>query len=285
MDLDKTLIKARELSQKNWLHAVHLLNSIEDDHPNDFRVQTSLADIYYSRMQFSHALKYYLKALSVDPGNTKIIYAIGTCYLSRRDYRLALAYLKRIPDPSEDVLYNIGYAQALLGMHAQCIKTMLELIKRLPHHPYLYSILIEQYFELGELDEALFYVKQAEKNAGDSFQTQSLAGLIYATREQWLPAYYYYRKAEDNGVLNNPEHLLRYANAARMVGRAQECIRILRYGESKWPYINDIHVMLIRTLIQERKFDEAKAAAEKAKRDVQNAPPVLRLLLERLKDL
>nr|MDK2851383.1 hypothetical protein [Candidatus Cloacimonadota bacterium] len=285
MDLDKTLIQAQELSQKNWIYAVHLLTQAEDEHPNDPRVQTSLGDLYFNRMQFSHALKYYLKVLSQNPGDSMIIQAIGTCYLYKHDFRLALAYFTRIPNPSEDVLYNIGYIQAILGKHDDCIKTMLELLRKIPNHPYIYFILIEQYFVLGKLDEALYYVKQAEKFAGPHSQSYLLAGLIYSTREQWLPAYYYYHKAEEFGPINNPEHVLRYANSARMIGEIKQSIRILLYGESKYSYLSDIYVMLIRILIEEDRIDQAKEVAKRARKNLENIPPVLRLLIQRLKDL
>ncbi len=285
MDLDKTIIKAQELSRSNWLHAVHLLTSAEDEHPNDQRLQTVLGDLYFSRMQFSHALKYYLKALSADPGNNRIIQAVANCYLSRHDFRLALAYFQRIPNPPDDVLYNIGYTQAFLGKHDECIKTMKKLLKRLPHHPYLYFVLIEQNFEIGKLDEALYYVKEAEEKAGAHKQTYLMAGLIYSARELWLPAYFYYHKAEDLDKISNVEHLLRYANAARMIGKSQESIRILLKGEKRWPYISDIYVMLLRTLIQEMRIDEAKLVARRIQKNLKEQSPVLRLLIKRLKDM
>jgi tetratricopeptide (TPR) repeat protein len=285
MDLEKTLIQAQELSQKNWIHAVHLLTQAEDEHPNDPRIQIGLGDLYFNRLNFSHALKYYLKVLSISPGDSRIIHAIGTCYLYRHDFRLALAYFKRITNPKEDVLYNIGYAQALLGKHEDCIKTMQELLTKMPNHPYIYFILIEQYFEIGKLDDALYYVKKADKMAGPHSQSYVLAGLIYSTREQWLPAYYYYYKADEQGPINNPEHVLRYANSARMVGKINHSISILLKGESMFPYLSDIYVMLIRSLIETKQIEKARKAAKRARKNLDAIPPVLKLLIQRLNDL
>jgi tetratricopeptide (TPR) repeat protein len=282
MSLENILQRAQALSKKNWVHAIHILNSAEDEYPNDQRLQIMMADLYFVRLQYSHALTHYLKALSADPGNIKIIAAIASCYLANGEYRLALAYFQRIPNPPEDVLYNTGYTLALLGRHKDCIATMKELLQRIPNHPYVYFVLIEQYYQLGLTDQALHYIKEAEQKAGSQVQTLQLAGLIYSAKELWLPAYYYYQKVEKQGSINNPEHCLRYANAARMIGLTDNAIRILNTAQKRWPYIGEIYTMLLRLLIQEKQMKAAKKVANQAKQHLARLSPIQKILIERV---
>ncbi|MDY0324721.1 MAG: hypothetical protein RBQ87_00940 [Candidatus Cloacimonadaceae bacterium] len=283
MDIENILQQAIALSKTNWIHAIHLLTSAEDDHPDDTRLQTMIADLHFFRLQYKLALKHYLKALSSDPGNTRIIHAIASCYMANNDYRLALAYFKRIPNPTDDVLYNTGYLYAILGRHKECISIMKELLVRLPDHPFVYYVLIEQHYELGLHDEALRYIRLAEKKAGKQQQLNLLAALVYSAKEQWLPVYYHYNQAETMGSINNLDHYLRYANAASVIGLSERALRILFQAEIKWPYIGDIYIMLLRILIKRKEYKQADQVVKRAKKNLRQLPSTILLLIERMK--
>lgn len=283
MDIDNILHKAMALSKSNWLHAIHLLTSAEDEHPDDTRLQTMIADLHFFRLQYKHALKHYLKALSADPGNTRIIHAIASCYMANNDFRLALAYFKRIPNPTDDVLYNTGYLYAILGRHKECISIMKELLSRLPHHPFVYYVLIEQHYELGLHEEALRYIRLAEQKAGKQQQLNLLAALVYSAKEQWLPVYYHYSQAESMGAINNLDHYLRYANAASVIGLSDRAIGVLLQAEKKWSYISDIYVMLLRIMIKRKDYKQADQIVKRAKKNLRQLPSTILLLIERMK--
>ncbi|MCK9557542.1 MAG: hypothetical protein WCQ59_03830 [Candidatus Cloacimonadaceae bacterium] len=284
MNIDQIIIQAQELGRKNWLHAMHVLQSAVDEHPNEPRLHTSMAELFIFRMQYSMALKHYLRALSIEPDNLQIIQAIGACYMATGEYRLALVYYKRIPNPSEDILYNIGYAQALMGKSRDCINTMLKLSKRLPNHPYVYFVIIEQYMELGDTDEALHYIQIAQKYAGEHIQLYLFAGLIYSQKDMWMLSYYNYRKAAEAGKINNPEHMMSFAAAALKTGLPRESIRILRESERKWPYLSEIYANLAKTYIYLGEIAEAEKVLARAKKNLAHLSPALRLMQERLKE-
>ncbi|MCB5253209.1 MAG: tetratricopeptide repeat protein [Candidatus Cloacimonadaceae bacterium] len=283
MDIEQTLEKAKALSKTNWVHAIHLLTSAEEKHPEDIRLHTLMADLHFFRLQYKHAIKHYLKALSADPGNTRIIQAVASCYMANNEYRLALAYFKRIPNPTDDVLYNTGYLYAILGRHKDCISIMKELLTRLPGHPFVYYVLIEQYYELGLYDEALKYTKIALQKAGEQQQLYLLAALVYSVKEQWLPAYYSYRQAQSMGAINNIDHYLRYANAASVIGFPERAINILLQAEGKWPYVSDIYTMLLRLLIKRKDYTQAKRVVVRARKNLRQLPSTILLLIERMK--
>lgn len=283
MDIEQTLKKAMALSRTNWVHAIHLLTSAEEKHPDDTRLQTLMADLHFFRLQYKHAIKHYLKALSSDPANTRIIQAIASCYMANNEYRLALAYYKRIPNPTDDVLYNIGYLYAILGRHKECISIMKELLTRLPNHPFIYYVLIEQYYEHGLHDEALRYTKMAMQKAGKQQQLYLLAALVYSAKEQWLSVYYSYHQAETMGAINNIDHYLRYANAASVIGFPQRAVRILLQAEQKWPYISDVYTMLLRLLIKRKDYIQANQVVKRARKNLRQLPSTILLLIERMK--
>lgn len=283
MNIEHILKQAMALSKTNWVHAIHLLTSAEDDYPDDTRLQTLMADLHLFRLQYKEAIKHYLKALSSDPGNTRTIQAIASCYMASNEYRLALAYFKRIPNPTDDVLYNIGYLYAILGRHKECINIMQDLLSRLPNHPFIYYVLIEQYYELGSHDEAMRYIRLAEEKAGKQQQLYLLAALVYSAKEQWLPVYYSYRQAEIMGPIRNLDHFLRYANAASVIGFPERAIRILLEAEQKWPYIGDIYIMLLRLLIKGKDYKHANQVIKRAKKNLRQLPSTILLLIERMK--
>lgn len=284
MNIDLIIQQAHELGRKNWVHAMHLLNTAADEHPNEPRLQESLAELFLTRLHYSSALKHYLRALASQPDNQNLIQSIASCYMGLRDYRLALVYLQRVKSPGDDVLYNIGYAQALLGKNRECIETMKLLLKRLPNHPYVYYVIIEQYYELGDLDEAIRYLKIAQTLAGDHLQLSVFAGLIYSTKGLDLLAFYHYNNASKMGKITNPDHLIRHATSAMKIGLPNEAIRILLDCEKKWPYMNEIYVNLIKAYLFLGDKNKANEALNRARKHVSRLSPSLRLMEERLKD-
>jgi tetratricopeptide (TPR) repeat protein len=283
MNLDLIIRQARELGRKNWVHAMHILNSAVDQYPDDPALQSTMGEMYISRMQYSSALKHYLRALAFEPDNPDIIRNIAGCYLAKRDYQLALVYYQRITNPTEDVLYNIGYTQAILGKNRDCIETMLRLVQRLPDHPYIYYLLIEQHIELGELDTALNYVKIAQRRTGDSMQLNLFAGLINSLKGNDMMSCYYYRLAAAMGEINNPDHMIRFASAALKTGLPHQALRILMQCESQWPYLGEIYVNLIKVYLFLNMKDEAKKVMLRAQKNLAHLSPALRILQERLK--
>ncbi|MCB5261576.1 MAG: hypothetical protein LHW64_06500 [Candidatus Cloacimonetes bacterium] len=283
MNIEHILQKAMALSKTNWVHAYHLLTSAEEEHPDDIRVQTTMADLHFFRLQYKQAIKHYLKALSSDPGNIRTIQAIASCYMANNEYRLALAYFKRIPKPTDDVLYNTGYLCAILGRHKECITIMQDLLIRLPNHPFVYYVLIEQYFEQGQHDEALRYTKMAQQKAGKQQQLYLLAALVYSSKELWLPVYYSYQQAQTMGEISNIDHYLRYANAASVIGFPERAVSILLQAEQKWPYVGDVYTMLLRLMIKRKDYKQAKQVVSRARKNLKKLPSTILLLIERMK--
>lgn len=285
MTIDGIIKQAQELSKKNWIHAMHILQNAEDQHPDEPRLQTTIADLFITKMHYQSALKHYLRALAYEPDNPLLIQAIASCYLAQREYRLALVYYLRIKNPSEDILYNIGYTQALLGKKRDSIATMQKLLTRLPNHPFVYYVIIEQYYELGETDEALRYLRQARQYCGENMQLSLFGGLLFSAKGMHMQAYYSYSQAASSGKIKNPDHMIRFASSALNTGLPLEAIRILQDAEGQWPYLSEIYVNQMRTYLYLGDVHKAKEVLMRARKKVSRHSPSLRLMEERLKEL
>jgi len=91
------------------------------------------------------------------------------------------------------------------------LETMESLLEELPDHPYIYYLILEQHFSMGQLDEAIKYLNRALENIKGDQQIYIFAGLIYSAQQNWLKSYYYYNKALSMGQMKNVEYMLRAA--------------------------------------------------------------------------
>lgn len=282
MTVDNYIHQARLVHEKNWVKAVHILKMGIEQYPQEPSLHITLANIYGLKNQHKEALKHQLKAMALDQGNPDILFSIGMSYLLIYEHRLALAYFKRIPDPSDEVLYNIGYLQAALGQNQESIQTMTQLLKRVPAYPYIYLLIVEQLFGQGKFDEAMEYLKEAEAKLGKNPQLLILSASYYASRSMWLHAYHHYSESAALAPIINPEAMMQYAQAAMNLGLNDKALEILLTCEKKWPYIGEIYTNLVRLYLYLGRTQEAKEVTERAESKLSRMNPALRFLKERL---
>lgn len=282
---NNTFLRALELARTNWVHAIHILRGAADENPDDVRFQIAMGDIFASRNVYDKALQHYLVALSVDPGNQQVSALVANSYLSNGDYRLALAYYKKILKPTDDLLYNKSIAEAFLGKHEDCIATLLEILPRFSSHPFIYYLLVEQHYYLGENQKALDYIEAGKRRAGENMQLYLLSALVYANMKRYLLAYYQFLLADNLNPIQNPDHLLHYGKSAHESGLWQEAISIYERVTDRHPYISAAWAEIIRIYIEKEDYKLAKKYLNKAKKTLDRPSSVIRLLQESLKDV
>jgi len=64
------------------------------------------------------------------------------------------------------------------------LETMESLLEELPDHPYIYYLILEQHFSMGQLDEAIKYLNRALENIKGDQQIYIFAGLIYSAQQK-----------------------------------------------------------------------------------------------------
>ena len=279
---DHTLIRAMELVRSNWLHATHILREAADNDPDDPSYQIAMGDIFASRSSFDKAIQHYLAALSLDPSNQQVIGMIANSYLSSGEYRLALAYYQKLLHPGDDLLYNKALSQAFLGKHEDCIETLLQILPRFPSHPFIYYLLVEQYFYKGDSMTALKYIGIAKEKAGEHVQLYLLNALIYTNLNQYLQAYHQYLKADSMSPITNSDHLLGFAKSANECGMWQDALKIYERITVRYPYISEAWGEIIKIYLDRDNYIQAKRYLNKAKSKLQRPSSVIRLLQKRL---
>ena len=281
---DTTILRAKELLRTNWIHALHILRDAADENPQEPKFQVAIGDILASRRTFDKALQHYLIALSLDPSNQQVLALIGNCYLSSGDYRLALAYFQKIVNPEDDILYNIAIAQAFLGKHEECVCTLKEILPRFPNHPFIYYLIVEQYYYLSQFETALEYIDTAKHHAGEHHQLYLLNAMIYSSLKRPLLAFDQYKKADAMNPINNSDQLLNYAMNANKSGLWQEAITIYLRITNRFPYISESWVEIIKIYLDREDYNQARRYLDLAKRKIDRPNSTLRLLQKRLKD-
>ncbi|HOA28532.1 MAG: hypothetical protein KBB33_00300 [Candidatus Cloacimonetes bacterium] len=282
-DPNITIRRAMDLQSSNWIHALHILREAADENPREAKYQIAIADIFASRASYEKALQHYLIALSLDPSDQQVTAMIANSYLSTGEYRLALAYYQKILDPTDDIIYNTAITQAFLGKHQECIDTLLKILPHFPNHPFIYYILVEQYYYLGDLDTAIQYIDLSKKNSAINAQMYTLGGIIYADRKQYLMAYDFYRKADQLSPLSHTDHVNKYARAALECGLWQTAIKIYERNIHRHPMMSEPWVEIIKIYMDQGNYSAATRYLDMAKKHVKRPGSVLRLLQERLK--
>lgn len=282
-DPNITIRRAMDLQSSNWIHALHILREAADENPKEAKYQIAIADIFASRASYEKALQHYLIALSLDPSDQHVTAMIANSYLSTGEYRLALAYYQKILDPTDDIIYNTAITQAFLGKHQECIDTLLRILPHFPNHPFIYYILVEQYYYLSDLDTAMNYIDIAKKNSALNAQIYTLGGIIYADRRNYLMAYDFYRKADQLSPLSHTEHVNKYAKAALECGLWQTAIKIYERNIHRHPMMSEAWVEIIKIYMDQGNYSAATRYLDMAKKHVNRPGSVLRLLQERLK--
>ena len=282
-ELANLILRAQAVQRDNWLHALHLLKTAEEHYPQNPSLQISLAELYLNRFSYKEALSHYIKALSSDPSNTNLLSAIAACYMATNEYRLALAYYSKIDNPTDDMIYNKALAQAFVGKHSESIESIKQILPRQKNHPFLHFILIEQYFQMHNMEEAVYHLEQAYKNGINHVQLHLLGGIIYVSMGIWLKAYNCFWRCDSTHPISNSDHLNRYAQAATNIGQPKIAIKILTRAIKANPYHAENYANLIQNQLAINDTKAAKETMDEAKKHLQKLDPMLRILQERLK--
>lgn len=283
IEIKTLLLRVSELSKSNWIHAMHLISEAAEKHPEVAQFHIRLAELYVSRYQYDKAIGSYIKSLATDPSNPATLSAIGNCYMANSEHRLALAYFKKIPTPSDEIIYNMALAQAFLGRHQESIDSIKTILTRLDQHPFLYFIIVEQYYRLGMLEEAIYYLELAKSKTGSHSQLFLLAGIVYARKGLWLKSYHSFHSADQLTTISNSDHLLSYAHTALRVGMVDRATDILNRSLRLNPYISETYVELVKIYLDRDDVNAARKVMLLAKQAIPKLSPVLRLLQERLR--
>ena len=281
-EISNLILRANALVKTNWLHAVHILEQAKTENPQNLSILMNLGNVFLERQLFEKALGYFQEAIALKPDDPQLLYIIGNCYFSTGEYRIANSYFNQIKDPPPEVLYNKALSLAFLGMNKESIEVINQLLLILTDNPFIYFLLIEQHLRIQNYELAHQIIVKSKKLFGKHRQLLLLSAIVNSKKCIWLQAYHDFAEYEALSPINNPDHLVAFAQAAYKIGLGDRSINLLNRALKQNPYISSAYEELIRIQLQKSDFAGARKTIKLAKQYITRFNPILKLLQERV---
>jgi tetratricopeptide (TPR) repeat protein len=229
------LFSARTLNRNNdWQDPYTFWSVTAEVSPYSSRASNNLGNVYYSRGDYTTAMKKHKKALRLDPFN-------------------ANAYT------------NFGTTLATLGKYEEALRALHKAEELYSGSPDIYNNLAITYDRMGQTDEAVAWAKKAIKaNPGLAFSHHNL-GVIYARSKMHQKAIAAFEKAIelnpfDAGTFNN------LGNVHYLRGNLRKAFKFyIKALDRNHSYANAIF-NLSRLFAEEGLLDAAAFSMSKARR-------------------
>ena len=134
-------------------------------HNKDSFFLLNLLGTFHARLQnYDDAIKFYKKAMVINPDSAQCHYNIGTTYLEIKKYQEAITSLKcsiKIDDKNPEAYNNIANAYKSLGSHNEAITNFSKAIKLDQSHLKSIYNLAGSLKEIGKYNEAIKYYEKA----------------------------------------------------------------------------------------------------------------------------
>lgn len=117
------------------------------------RVYVNLGNIYTRKGDFDNAVKYYMLAKEIAPGQTEIYVNLGYVYIAKRDYSKAEEVLRQgvaISPRHANAHFNLGVAYANMGRLQEAVLEIKKTLELNPNHTAALNTIGKIYLRLGE---------------------------------------------------------------------------------------------------------------------------------------
>ncbi len=267
--LESLILKAKSHKKTNWLYSKIILERGLKDFPNEKVIYIEIGDLFTDRKIYKKALEYYTEAYKIDPEDDDLNFKIANVFLILNKSALALNYLLQIKDKTTEVLYNISYAYSQIGKTNKSIMILEDLISQDISTEIPYLFLSEIYYTQRKSDTALKILEKTEKKFGPKASIYYLKASVYAQKEYWLQAVFYYKRAKELSA-DYPHFYRNYAIALYKLGNRDAAIFYLKENIQLEPDDDHSYFYLIKLLIEKNDLEEAQKYLEKAKKENAN---------------
>ena len=120
--IQNILWQAKYHRNKNWLQVSTLLKNGLNEFRDNKELLLALAELYMSKKLFRKAIEQYQLVLEQNENDESVIFQIGNCFLSLREFRLALDYYNKIPDGYPELIYTTVFSYSKLGKTGKSIE-------------------------------------------------------------------------------------------------------------------------------------------------------------------
>ncbi|MBN1327780.1 MAG: tetratricopeptide repeat protein [Candidatus Cloacimonetes bacterium] len=265
--INKVLFQVKYQKDKNWLKVKKLLLETISEYPENAQLYQALAELYFSKKLYSKAIGAYTRLREIDKTDQEIPFKIANCFLSLREYKLAIDYYESSPIIFQELLYNKAYAYSRLGDYEQSIEIMKQLVKYPINSELPLIFLAELYFTQSNYHQAILYLNKAERMFGKQSTIFYLRGIAYSHLERWLKAYWEFKYADQMKMVNH--HLYRgYGIACDKIGKTAEAIDLLLQSIKLSPKNTAGYLDLIRIYLENNRVMEAYTIIQHARKNL-----------------
>jgi len=209
------LFSAKLIAEKNDPEtAIGELKKIEKQLPEKYYIQFYLGSAYLDTNRPEKALRYYQRALDLEPKNVDIpsIYSyMGVCLKDMGEYRKAIDVLKeglKLDAERTDIYNLMGFCHFKLKEHEEAIAAFNRVLRLDPSSAIDYANIGSNYREMGQPEKAIEYYEAAL--ALDPSIDFALENLLRLRQKASLPCIspeIYRKKIHDPFIFEPESHL------------------------------------------------------------------------------
>ena len=179
--------------------AIHLLEGLLIELPDDIELYLFLGSIYEEALQFDKAEQVFKEGLILDESNYKLLFRLGVVYDKWGKKEASMNQMKRVIElhpNNANALNYLGYTYADRGIHLDEAEILIrKALKHKPNDGYIIDSLGWVYFKRGMYDEAANYLKKALSLVPDDPIILEHVGDVFVKLNQLETAISYYQKA------------------------------------------------------------------------------------------
>jgi tetratricopeptide (TPR) repeat protein len=158
--------------------ALQLLQRSEAMQPSS-RTELLLALAYQKNRQPGQAKKMLARAQERDPRNPEILRAVAGYHREMKELDQAIAALKQIPNPSADVLGELGYTCELAGQRREAAQYYAQAAQKSPKQLSLQLAAASSHVAVNELEEALKFAERASAIDAGHYRVRAIRAEIF----------------------------------------------------------------------------------------------------------
>lgn len=266
-EIDKLIWQSRLQRHKNWLKVRNLLLDGINKFPKNREIYLELADLYVSKNIYRKAIEVYQRVLWFNKEDQFILLRIGNCFLSLKEYSLAIDYYNMIQKPEAEMLYNKSFAFSRLGKSDDAIKNLEKIFEYNLTSNIPYILMAELQFSKRQYRKAIEYIEISEEKFGKNKTHFYLKGIAFSHLNQWLKAYMEFHKA-DKMHLESAQFFRAFGIANEKIGKTAKAIDLLLRSINLAPSDPSGYIELINLYLKHNRVLEAYNIMRNSKNNI-----------------
>lgn len=164
-------------------NAIKYLGFAAKEDPTNPEIPYTIARSYADMMNFKEAIPHFLKAIELNPNNSRWIYETALIYYAIPDEQNSLKYMllagERGYKKDNEYLQNLATAFVNAGKINEGINMLKEVLERRPTDVNVINMLAESYYDSKKYDEAIAYYDKLLQIDAKNAEAMYMIGMSY----------------------------------------------------------------------------------------------------------